>query len=59
MIKQLEEAKEPDEKESKAKRQKMEENVKANIAKTQMKQKLHYDRMHGAGDFCTQLGLKF
>ena len=43
MIKQLEEAKEPDGKESKAKRQKMEENVKANIEKTQMKQKLHYD----------------
>ena len=53
MINKFEEAKEPDDEESKAKRQKMEENVKANIEKAQMKQKLHYDRKHGAGDLYT------
>ena len=53
MIKQFEEAKEPDDEESKAKRQKMEENVKANIEKAQKKQKLHCDRKHGAGDLYT------
>ena len=53
MLKQFDEAKEPDEEESKAKRQKMEEIVKANIEKAQMKQKLHYDRKHGAGDLYT------
>ena len=53
MLKQFDEAKEPDEEESKAKQQKMEEIVKANIEKAQMKQKLHYDRKHGAGDLYT------
>ena len=46
MLKQFDEAKKPDEEDSKAKRQKMEEIVKANIEKAQMKQKLHYDRKH-------------
>lgn len=53
VVEQFDEAEEPDEEESKAKRQKMEADVKANIEEAQKKQKLHYDRKHAAGDLYT------
>ena len=46
------EARSPDDQEIAAKRQKISEEVKQNIAKTQEKQKAYYDRKHGAGASC-------
>ena len=46
------EARSPDDQEIAAKRQKISEEVKQNIAKAQEKQKAYYDRKHGAGASC-------
>ena len=53
MVAQFVEAEEPDEEELKAKRQRIETDVKENIEEAQKNQKLHSDRKHAAGDLYT------